>query len=79
MAYTPQRKPKRLILKGVAAPKTATLLRTGEPLEVAAGDGTVTIVIPADKTTKLVDVVKLHWSSEPASFPPHNTPTDGGS
>jgi hypothetical protein len=61
MAYTPERKCKRLILKGIAAPKAATLLRTGEPLEVATGNGTVTIVIPAAKTTKLVDVVELQW------------------
>ena len=48
-------------LKNIPQPKSVTLLRTGETLEYEydAVTKTMKLVIPADKRTKMVDVVKV--------------------
>ena len=43
------------------APKTAVLLRTGEPIAVSFEDGRVEFQIPPLKRTREVDTVRLTW------------------
>jgi alpha-L-fucosidase len=60
-----QRKPasRTLVVKGVDRPRSAVLLHSGRELEFDYRDKALTIVIPAQLTTKLVDVVKVQWPS----------------
>lgn len=59
--YEHKPKARKLIVKDVKKPKQAILLRTKERVSFEHKDNTLTIVIPAVKTTKLVDVVKLEF------------------
>ena len=43
------------------APKSATLLRTGEPIAVSFKDGRVEFQIPPSKRSREVDTVRLTW------------------
>ncbi len=52
---------KTIIASGVKKPKKAVLLRNGEELKFDHEDETLTITIPAGRTTKLVDVVRVSW------------------
>ncbi|HEY2881401.1 MAG TPA: alpha-L-fucosidase [Pirellulales bacterium] len=48
-----------LELKGAPAPKAVKLLADGSALEHSVKDGTLSITLPAEKRTKLVDVVEV--------------------
>jgi len=52
---------KKLIVKDVKKPKNAVLLHNGKELAFDYKEKTLTIVIPANMTTKLVDVVKVEF------------------
>jgi hypothetical protein len=44
-----------------APPGSGVLFRNGQELTFRHNDGTLTIVIPAELTTKLVNVVEVQW------------------
>ena len=52
---------KTLIVRDVTRPSKAALLHNGKELKCDYKNKTLTIVIPADMTTKLVDVVKVQF------------------
>jgi hypothetical protein len=43
------------------APSRATILATGEKLEFTMDGNSITFTIPAEKTTPLLDVIKVQW------------------
>ncbi|HEX2951115.1 MAG TPA: alpha-L-fucosidase, partial [Armatimonadota bacterium] len=49
-------------LRGVAAPRTITLLRTGESLPYTFADGTLTITLADDLRSVLDDVIAVRWA-----------------
>lgn len=49
------------VLKGVEKPRQATLLGTGRTLDFQFDQNTLTISVPKELRTKLVDVVKVEW------------------
>ena len=57
--YTP--KDKTLAVKDVRKPKKVVLLRTGEEMPFGHQDNTLTVLIPAVKTTRLVDVARVEF------------------
>lgn len=42
-------------------PEAVTLLSDGKPIGYKYSDGTITVQIPGDRTSKLVDVIKIHF------------------
>jgi len=59
-AYTPE--DKVVTLKSVRkAPAKTTMLATGEIIEYTLKDETMTFVIPKDKATPNLDVIKVEW------------------
>ena len=51
----------KVALAGVDEPTSARLLRTGTKLERRLADGQLTITIPSQLRTDLVDVVAVDW------------------
>ena len=52
---------KTIVCSGMEKPKTATLLHNGDAMKFDYKDKTLTIIIPAEQTTRLVDVVKVDF------------------
>ena len=48
-------------LSGVDKPESVKLLRTGTKLEYKFANGQLTIAVPSDLRTELVDVVAVDW------------------
>jgi len=61
LKYVYNPKAKTIIVTDVNKPQKATLLHNGDALNVEYRDRTLTITVPAEQTTKLVDVVKVEW------------------
>jgi alpha-L-fucosidase len=59
--YVYKPRAKTIVAADVKRPRRAVLLRSGEELKFDYGDGTLTITIPAEQTTRLVDVVRVSW------------------
>ena len=58
--YTP--KDKVVTVTNVTrTPSIATILATGERLDFETGGKTLSFTIPAERTTSLLDVIKVQW------------------